>query len=482
MIALRNLHHIELVRFPLDGDAFFTLYTEEQLLYVSEVASGLFLFGVVSLSVSSVEPLTFNLWVRDGKNAPWRLWYKLRLNVASLVPVSQRALSGDHKQFFAENTVLWCFGNDHYCVREQLSERARKKSHADKPSVTKASMTLDDIRLITRLDVGVSELRQAKEKLATQIDQVVAQSKSQTPISEQLRALKFKLHTLHKYIARQRTLNDTLQSEIYAKKLRISKGHLLIEEEYPQFQEIYMDRLAIAAAQVPPLLDLLHKSVYPNIFSSLRHVGSVLQQAFPIELVLATGRLALAGLEFPSSVAEILDLCYYGTAPLRLIGFLQQKDADTQHQQTNEIINAGLSNIVLLLEILASLMNITLKYPMRYFGSRSCLVDVLSPEKKVLPLYYNPEQTEKFASYENSARGFVLSNAPFEQGLTLLSKNLLVLITGVTDLYSQYYQDKTNHQLANNIPADCLDNFLWNLQYVLLFMTASDLQPRELEG
>ena len=169
-------------------------------------------------------------------------------------------------------------------------------------------MTLDDIRLITRLDVGVSELQQAKEKLATQIDQVVAQSKSQAPISEQLRALKFKLHTLHKYIARQRTLNDTLQSEIYAKKLRISKGHLLIEEEYPQFQEIYMDRLAIAAAQVPPLLDLLHKSVYPNIFSSLRHIGSVLQQAFPIELVLATGRLALAGLEFPSSVAEIFAL------------------------------------------------------------------------------------------------------------------------------------------------------------------------------
>lgn len=470
----QTLQHVELVAFSLPGETFFTIHSEHHLLYVSEVAVGLEPpFGVFLLPGFSAraKSLTFKLWLRNAAFPNWKLWYHMDVTLAALIPVPLPAL-GDRSQF-AKNTVLWYFGSSHYCLPSQIVPVGGKcprseKSAATKPSATKLSLTLDDLRQLMTLHSGVRELSQAKQTLSGHIDDEIAQNTDE-PVPVRLRALKFRLHALHKYVARQRTINDALQSQIYSKKLLISKGLLVIEEEYPQFQEIAKERLAIAEAQVMPLFDLLHQSVYPNMLQLLASAATVLQQVFPIELVLATGRLSISGVAFPSSVKEVLDVCYYGGS---------EPSVGTEKVISPDQINAGLSFIVLLLRHLASLVNTPLKYHMRFVGSECLLTDTFSVlakgTPKVLPLYYDANQTEKYALYDSSGRGFVLSNAPFERSLALLSKNVAVLIRAVAALYAELAVSKDNDALTNIIPVDCADNFLWNLQCVLLYMTAPE--------
>lgn len=432
---------------------------------MSEVAAGLEPpFGVFLLPgfASRAKNLTFKLWLRNEKFPRWKLWYHMDVVLAALKPVPPPAL--DEHNFLCANTVLWCFGNTHYCLPSQVGPVPQPLIHVEKPIIYKPSFTLDHLRQLMTLRGGVQELAHAKQTASEQIDAAVAENTVE-PVSVRLRALKFKLHALHKYIARQRTLNDALQSQIYSKKLLITQGLLVIEKEYPQFQEIYKDRLEIAEAQVLPLFDLLRQSVYPHILRLLQSAGTVLQQAFPIELVLATGRLSISGVEFPSSIKEILDVCYYGCG----VG-----KAATDNVLAVDQINAGLCYIVLLLRHLASLVNVLLKHPMRFCDSQCLIVDAVTVVAtgllRVLPLQYSLQHTEKHASYDGSGRGFVLCNAPFEQGLALLNKNLTVLVRSVATVYAELDPAKDNG-FTNNIPADCTDNFLWNLQYILLFMT-----------
>lgn len=454
----QNLHHVELVGFSLPGESFFTISSDHHLLYVSEVASGLEPpFGVFLLPSFSAaaKSLTFNLWLRNPRYPRWKLWFHMEVAIAALEPVSPPNLHD--RSCFAANTVLWCFGDTHYCLPTQIKSGERKLPQWDKSSVSKPSFTLDQLRQLMTLYSGVRELAVAKQTASDQIDAAVEQNPAE-PASVRLRTLKFQLHTLHKYIARQRTLNDGLQSQIYSKKLLISKGLLVIEDEYPKFQEIYKDRVEIASAQVAPLYDLLHQSVYPTIVNLLRSAGSVLQQAFPIELVLATGRLSISGVEFPSSIREILDVCYH--------------DSKTGHAVDR--INAGLSYVVVLLGHLASLVNTPLKHPMHFSDSQCVVVDspsvVAKAPSRAFPLHYNLSQTETRPAYDGT--GSVLTNAPFEQGLSLLHKNVAAFVKCVAAIYADLDPSKEKG-FANNIPAECSDNFLWNLQYILLFMTAT---------
>lgn len=459
-----KLQHVELVGFSLPGETFFSIHSDLHLLYVSEVAAGLEPpYGVFVLPsfASRAKNLVFKLWLRNDQFPSWKLWFHMDVAIAALKPVLPQALA--NRSCFGQNTVIWCFGSTHYCLPSQMDAAAEKPRLPEK-FVLKPSLTLDHLRQLMTLHAGVRELSHAKQTLSEQIDVAVAQN-SHEPVSVRLRALKFQLHALHKYIVRQRTLNDALQSQIYSKKLLITKGLQVIEEGYPPFQEIAQDRLDIAAAQVAPLFDLLHRSVYPHILQLLQAAAAVLQQVFPIELVLATGRLSICGVELPPTMKEVLDTCYYGV-----------DDTDTQSQCviSPDHINAALSYVILLLQHLASLINTPLKYQMQFSGSQCLIMDTLTVLPKgtprVLPLHYNAAQTEKYASYD-SDRGFVLLNAPFEQGLVLLSKNMAVLTRAVATLYADLDESKVN-ALTSIIAADCSDNFLWNLQCILLFMTA----------
>ncbi|SGZ57996.1 CIC11C00000000222 [Sungouiella intermedia] len=489
-------------------NVFYTLHNIKNiLLYVSEVAvaySGVD-FGAASLPDLGrrLYKVKICIWIKALDQETWTLFHKLKVDVRNLIEVGNLA-DRDRESLFVTNTLLWRFNDIYYCLRTDLKdssamEKTRQLSW-NRARGTKPSYTVNDIRQLTSLYIGIREFAEVKKTLGAQIAEL-SQMINKTPdsdIPERIRSLKFDLHTLHKYIVRQNSAIDALLSEVYLKKLHIGRSTHIIEKDFPHFKEMCSERLEIAAAQIEPLQESLNLSVYPNLISTLQEVGMVLIDTYPIELM-ASGRFSICGIEFPMSIREILDFCYYGHSESRL-----ENGGTSEHDQsrvnstetgdspsiTVETINAGLSYIVLLMMSLADLMNVSLKYPMKFGPLGSYLVDNVSPQqlspidqkhamdisksvKIKFPLFYNGDHTQKFASYENPNRNFTLKNARFEQGLNLLNKNLVFLISLITDLYSQYYHDNVaNHLISNNIPVDCLDNFLWNLQYLMLFITA----------
>lgn len=491
---------------------FYTLYdSENTLLYASEVAvayTGVD-FGAVSLPDLGCRlyKVKVCVWIKRLQHEKWILFLKVMVDVRNLIGVDKLE-NRDNDSLFVPNTLLWRFNDMYYCLRADLHdssvvEKPRQLS-MNRNRVTKPSYTLDDIRQLTSLHIGIREFQEAKEKLSTQIDEILL-SISNIPdhdLKEHISSLKFDLHTLHKYIARQNSTNDALLSAVYIKKLHIGKSIQIIEEDFPQFKDICSERLEIAESQIEPLNDSLNQSIYPALIATLQEIGSVLIDVYPIELK-ESGRFSICGIEFPMTIREILDFCYYGHGEVRSDnrGFVDNGDTSLEAESeessiTVEAINAGLSYIVLMMLSLADIMNVTLKYPMKFGPLGSYLVDNISPQqlspvdkkhamelngaiKVTFPLFYNGDHTQKFASYENPNRNFTLKNARFEQGLNLLNKNLVFLISLITDLYSQYYHDNVaNHLILNNIPVDCLDNFLWNLQYLMLFITAPTQKKR----
>lgn len=490
-ILLRDLRHIgfrnlctaqnELLPNGPILEVFFSLHANDVLLYVSEIvsASSNPHFGVVSIPHLGKRSPRVKIRVWQLKNAAWHCHMDLTLDIRKLVLLGRTI--DPNPAVFGPNTVVWCFDGQHYCLRSDIKNYSSRTSSTAKK--LKKSYSVDDIRLTTSLCTGIRELEIAKQKLSRQIDAISADL-LENPVSyapEKLRLLKFDLHSLHRYIAKQKRANDTLISQVYAKKLHMSRITLIVEDEFPNFREICAERLEIIDSQIDPVHESLNESIYPDLILMLKLVVAVVGDAFAIG-TLETGHFTILGTQFPSSIKELLETCYYGNSALEV------SDVEFENDTTSKI-NAGLSYIVLLVMTLAEIMGVLLKYHMTYAGSQSYLVDHLAPQqlepvdrgmknplhkpvRVVYPLFFDMDHTEKAASYD-TGRKFVLKNARFEQGLNLLNKNLVMLISGITDLYSQYYHDNlANHLLANNIPVDCLDNFLWNLQYVLLFVTA----------
>lgn len=503
----------------VDGpfNVFYTLQnSEDTLLYASEVAVAYTGgdFGPVSLPDLGrrLYKVKVCVWIKRLHMDKWTLFYKLKVDLRNLLETEKLDI-WDDESLFVPNTLLWRFNDIYYCLRTDLRDSSivekakqlnitRSRSKAIKPSYT-----LDDIRHLTSLYMGIREFQEAKEKLSGQIDELMANIKN-TPdhdVPQHISSLKFDLHTLHKYIARQNGANDALLSEVYLKKLHMGRSTHIIEEDFPQFKDMCSERLEIVEAQIEPLHESLNLSIYPALITTLQEIGAVLKDVYFIELE-ETGRFSICGIEFPATIREILDFCYHGQSEVRTVngnlpdGENGSSEADTEHEPTItvETINAGLSYIVLLMISLAELMNVTLKYPMKFGVHGSYLVDNISPQqltptnknhtmelngaiKVTFPLFYNGDHTQKFASYENPNRNFTLKNVRFEEGLNLLNKNLVFLISLIADLYSQYYHDNmANHLISNNIPVDCLDNFLWNLQYLMLFITAPTPNKRRI--
>lgn len=467
-------------------DVFYSLYgPDDVLLYVSEVAYGVCSpqFGVMQLPDLGKRccEAKLRVWATETQvELKWTLYMEVHTDLRHLKPLGKAAHADD--DVFASNAVVWCFNGEHYCLESDIKLPVLKsRTQSWNNSRKKPSYSVDDIRHISSLANGIRELESSKAKLAKQIDVLCERLTEQDHQSlDHLRMVKFDLHALHKYSAKQNAANDTVLSSVYTKKLHIRKIRQIIDEDFPAFREICSDRCEMAELQIAPIHELLHLSVYPELINILHNIGLVLQDAYPIDTS-PEGRFTICGTEFPSSVKELLDMCYDGSGNLEVTD--RSVDIDVL---TIDKINAGLSHIVLLVQILAEVMEVPLKFQMTFSGSQCYLVDNLVPQqleptqrgqyplnkplKVIYPLYFDLDHTEKVA-YDG--RKAVLKNPRFEQGLNLLNKNLVMLINGITDSYSQYHHDNVAHHLiSNNIPVDCLDNFLWNLQYLLLFVTA----------
>jgi hypothetical protein len=113
---------------------------------------------------------------------------------------------------------------------------------------------------------------------------------------------------------------------------------------------------------------------------------------------------------------------------------------------------------------LADITNSFVQYPMQKVNHQWTIMDVLSAKPRRLPLKYDEATTEKI-----DTNPIKFMNPQFESGLALLTKNMSRLCSNIGNLVQMYVH---HHQTPYDIPNDCPDNFLWNLQYLLLFLTA----------
>lgn len=453
---------------------FFSLHTPKmEPLYVSETvsATSTLSFGKVTLPRLPLQQyhVVVKVWY---KQESWKLYYEAVVDLRRLVLLRKpyRELDDDDLK---ENSIIWSFHEREYTLPDNIKNKSimeahRRASLSRGRNMPKMSYTVDDIRLLTSLDTGVKELTLLNLKCLQQIDSVLDTIKGKVAKNdpEESRALKFRIHTLHRYITKQRNSNDALSSKVYERKVLIGNLQRALEDHFPPFKGLCEGQLEYVTSQIGPIHELLYAAIYPELTSSLRAMGALISQAFLIESV-SEEKFSILGTEFPSSTKKLLETCYS-----------TQKLSDPELPTAVDKINAGLSYIVALMLILANILGVLLNYAMKHFGSHSSVVDHLADSsqnsvKVTYPLFFDPKHMVKVADPRGNKTQY--KNIKFEQGLYLLNRNMVTLIEGASNLYLQLLQgDKRLVQ-----PSDGVDNLLWNLKYLLLIMTAPDEVPNE---
>lgn len=449
---------------------FFSLHTPKmEPLYVSETVTttSSLSFGKVTLPRLPLQQyhVVVRLW---QKLDSWTLHFEAVVDLRRLALLRRPSRELDDEDL-KENSIIWCFDEREYTLPENINNKSIMEAHRRASltrgrNVPKMSYNVDDIRLLTSLDTGVKELTLLNMKLLNQIDSVLDSVKGKVSEHdpEESRALKFRIHTLHRYITKQRNNNDTLSSKVYERKVLIGNLQRALEDHFPPFKDLCEGQLEYVTSQIDPIHELLGAAVNPEIVLSLRAMGDIISRCFLIESV-GEERFSILGIDFPSSTKELLNTCY-----------------DTLKAQVPDLptsvdrINAGLSYIVALMLILADILGVLLNYAMKYLGSRSTVVDHLADStrksvKVTYPLFFDARHSEKVV--DSNGRRTQLKNIKFEQGLHLLNKNLVTLIDAASNLYSQLFDHKAKRL---TLPSEGIDNLLWNLKHLLLFMTAPE--------
>jgi hypothetical protein len=319
---------------------------------------------------------------------------------------------------------------DTECVTGDISTQGGVKSI--KP-VAK-SYTFDSIRELNSLVNCLQELIISKHKVASQITNLL-QNLPKSPPNDLIELL----------ISKEQTTVDDLNSIVLLYDLKINQIRHLSKQTRDTSQE--KNQLQLIECQVDPLIESIKEYVFPLIMQELLQLGTIISEVFTIENVANSIEFSIMKVPFPSSIKEILKVCYYSC------------DDNLIDQ-----INAGLSFIVQLMNCLADITNSFVQYPMQKVNHQWTIMDVLSAKPRRLPLKYDEATTEKI-----DTNPIKFMNPQFESGLALLTKNMSRLCSNIGNLVQMYVH---HHQTPYDIPNDCPDNFLWNLQYLLLFLTA----------
>ena len=490
-------------------DSFFTIHvafekSREKLMYVSEVVRSNMdpTFCDVEFPCMvkhlDIKTLIVRIWCRTRLDKCWNFLSEERVNLRKLVFLGS---SIDYlEDQFRSNTVLFNFKGNFYALATSLRFLV-DQPHAtpkliDKPNAI--SYTFDTLRSLRYLTNSLMEINGTKTKLSGQISEYIDALYDTSNINNidiTTQKLLSQNNSLEKAISRQRSLNDNLYSEIINTKITINDTKEVTANKLDTIQDMVNTQSELAAAQIDPIDESLHTSIYPAIIHKLQQITTAIQEIITIENINNTVQFSIMGLQFPSSIKELLDICYYNRQKLKNANNLPVFESEAELQNFHiEQINAGLGYIIQLINILADVTNTNLKYKMVVNGNSCVVIDSVTSnvsfEGKPLtkeqgqlamtyPLYYDSKMTEKVSVDYNidpstpQNRKFILQNPRLEQGLNFLNKNLVLLINNVTDIYKVLYHDNMeHHKVSNNIPVDCLDNLLWNLQYLILFMTA----------
>lgn len=489
-------------------DVFFTLHLIRDaqnvtLLYVSEIIGASLnpTFGHISLPAldsRKTHDIRLKVWCKRPLSVEkdWAVLYQLDLSLLRLVYIGPSI--SDKEDYLANNTAIFNFNDRFFTVPgalkvpvSSIGDSTIRTTSNDPLLHATPSYSFEAIRMLNSLQKSIRELSASKRALCKQISALI----HVLDYADSSNSDKYRLDvtTLDKHIIKQRSLNDTIHSEILSRKVQINNIKQLMDDKFPSIQEMYTNQIDMMDSQIEPITETLTQAVYPAIIQSLQRLTLLIHDFIPIETINA-GNFSIATLEFPLSIKEVLETCYYNEKQLRVwsLGIEIEDHGDLDPHSANiDQINAGLSHIVQLTNHLADITGVALKHRMVLNGSKSYIVDsttakapvlqhIKAPEDanapKVYPLYYDERLTEKMGQYpgsDHANRKFHLRNAPFEQGLNLLRRNLAYLVNTVSDAYDQYYQqERAKTQASNNIPARQLESPLWTLQYVVLFVSA----------
>lgn len=499
-------------------DSFFTIHLSELvnsknpdgLIYISDIVRSNTNpnFGIVNLpslpnNLMNCKSIILKIWCRESEvyiqDQAWKLMSFIELYLPTLKQIS----SNTDEDLFNDNSIVFNLNGRYYtfqeCYKREMKQERELTSHS-------ISYSFDSIRSLNNSHKLIKELSELKLKLGQQIHMKLKSLDTDHQDTEKYRIM---IQRLNKLIIKQKSMNDNILSEIVSKKIKINQIKTVIEEDFPIIKKMGQNRLDIVKSQIEPITENLNQLIYPSIISKLQEYGKVTQEIILIDKSPQSIRYTIMGLEFPSTIKELLDICYYNKYDLSNTyeDDIMSMISEDVHQVNIDIINSGLSFIIQLLINLSEITRLHLKYRLILNGSECYIVDLvtslnnLDPIQKqrndtylqhlkrqlkiiygdsysdllIYPLYHDLQQVEKQGMdyYGDSGSKYLIKNPDFEQGLKLLNKNLVYLINHVTDIYNKTgSKDHQNNQISNNIPIDCLDNFLWNLQFLLLFITA----------
>ncbi|ODV79997.1 uncharacterized protein CANTADRAFT_89593 [Suhomyces tanzawaensis NRRL Y-17324] len=475
-------------------DSFVTLHLAEpleRLLYVSEVRLCTMnpSFSQISLPFvpKNTHRVVLRVWCKHHfVPLAWVLHTEARIDLRKLEYFGDSTVNLE--DLFQLNSVIFDLGGKLFTLPQSLAVNPARFLPATKHTRTMStkqghSYTIDDVRALSSLSRSLQELTVAKHRLARDIHHhmgVLHDSSSLNNITMAVDRLRSRVASLDSALARQRARNDTLSSEILASRVRINHITEMSQGKKRSLAEMSALQSELAQAQVDPIQESLQASVFPSIMGQLQACTAVVSQMFPIANVSNSVRFTIMEIAFPATIKELLEICYYNKGP-------SADSADgadgVLHESRVLAINSALSYIVQLINVLADITNTNLKYPMVNCGNASVILDPVMAERLTLgdasadtlasyPLYYDPLATERLAVDAETLGGHLMRNGAFEQGLNMMNKNLFLLINNITRLYSEFRWDSHGGVGTSTVPIDCPDNFLWNLQYLVLFLTA----------
>lgn len=343
---------------------------------------------------------------------------------------------------------------------------------------------------MNNLDRSIKEFYISKHKLSKQISHdmhVLQDSNNINNVPIFLGRLKSSCDALGIAITNQQSKNDEIRSEIYQIKKQISQTKEILSTKFEAIKETTLSQIEVYESEIESIKQSLQVSLYPELLSQLQSITKIIQDIFPIENI--DGILfSILGFQFPSDIKDLLNICYYNSHDLKNSYYQPTFLNESQwHNFKIAQINAGITFIAQIISLLANITNTPLKSEIILAGSHSFIVDhvsnsyplasatypklhIKSPYK--FALCYNQYKIEKVTNTSHQGK-YILMNQEFEYALKLLNRDLILLINHVTDLCKRIYPGDVNLDNNNNeVPMECLDNFLWNLKYLMLFMTA----------
>ncbi|RCK62850.1 UV radiation resistance associated protein [Candida viswanathii] len=447
-----------------------------KLLYISEVISDEMnpQFEVDLPHIApNIHKFIVKLWCKADKN--WKMLCLYKLNLWKSVPIGNL-----HNDFdlFKSNTLSLQLNDQWFTYRDMLTKEVNALNTKEQTQAI-PSYTFDSMRRLNYLSNTLQELTISKHNLIQQIKCHIGNLQNYNNINNIniiLDRLRFQVDRLTHDVSAMKSSNEELSNKIYNRKQQLKDLEQMIENFNSNTRELIERKLELYNSEIQGVQQS-EVALQPQLNELLKKYIQIVDFIFPITNIDSTN-FSILGFQFPQDHQDLLAVCYYNNPKINLKNLYYEPRFENEFQFHNfkvNQINACLALIVQLIMTISNLTNSKLKYKMVLAGNQSYILDEISEEYPIpkktprnitkpfkFPLFYDARSNEKVLS----GNQYKVMNQNFEYGLKLMNKNLMILIDNVQNLIIG------SENIVSDVPLDCLDNFLWNLKYLELFMTA----------